>query len=190
MGRSVADGCGCWLLAVFTSMALQRLFHGTFMSLSWHFYGTSRALQQKRRKKCIGASIRVGRVSPVCGISTVVFVCFLYTTLLLRKWKLDCRALPALQKSWYPILDTRISGRPLSLVTLVLPSLYSETGLTEKLWSNCVLIILENQENSVFPANFNFFNFFFYLKRFFQIFQDFRIFRPFLTIFGFFVVFL
>ena len=57
MGRFVAEGCGCWLLAVFTSMALQRLFHGTFMSLPWHFYGTSRALQQKRRKKCIGTSI-------------------------------------------------------------------------------------------------------------------------------------
>ena len=49
-----------------------------------------------------------------------------------------------------PILDTRISVRPfvrpsvLLCVTLRGPPLDSETGLTGELWSNPVLLILEN----------------------------------------------
>ena len=46
----------------------------------------------------------------------------------------------------YPILDTRISVRPSvrSFVTLRVPPLDSETGWTGELWSNPVLLILEN----------------------------------------------
>ena len=42
-----------------------------------------------------------------------------------------------------PILDTRISVRTPS-VMLVLPPMKSETGWTGELWSNRVLLILEN----------------------------------------------
>ena len=46
----------------------------------------------------------------------------------------------------YPKLDTRISVRPsvCSCVTLRVPPLDSETGWTGELWSNPVLLILEN----------------------------------------------
>ena len=42
---------------------------------------------------------------------------------------------------YHPILDTRIFIRP-SAVTLRGPSLKSETGWTEELWLNRVLLIL------------------------------------------------
>ena len=47
---------------------------------------------------------------------------------------------------YYPILDTRISVRSFvrPFVTLRGPPLDSETGWTGELWSNPVLLILEN----------------------------------------------
>ena len=51
----------------------------------------------------------------------------------------------SLKDKYYPKLDTRISFvRPSSSVMLVLPPLKSETGWTGELWSNHVLLILEN----------------------------------------------
>ena len=53
----------------------------------------------------------------------------------------------------YPILDTRISVRSDFVRRhgcAMLPPLDSETGWTGELWSNRVLLILENLENSNF----------------------------------------
>ena len=61
-----------------------------------------------------------------------------------------------------PKLDKRISFvRP--YVTLVLPPRKSETGWTGELWSNRVLLILENKDDSIFFSfsDFGFFSIFF-----------------------------
>ena len=71
MGELAGEGgCGCWLLAVGTSMALQRHCNGTSMALQWHFNGTSTALKRHfkgtsktKNKNVIGASIHIGRES-------------------------------------------------------------------------------------------------------------------------------
>ena len=67
----------------------------------------------------------------------------------------NCHTFPTFQQNhlnvalliilnFYSKLDTRISVRPPSSVTLRGPPLDSETGWTGELWSNRVLLILEN----------------------------------------------
>ena len=64
-------------------------------------------------------------------------------------------------------------SRLCSSVTLRGPPLDSEKGLTGELWSNRVLLILENKDNSIFFGKKNTFKIVRFLRKIFYLFLDF-----------------
>ena len=73
----------------------------------------------------------------------------------------------------HPRLETRSSALRTLSVTLRLHPLDFETGWTGELWSNCVLLILETEENSLFSSKIFFFkNIYIFLKVIFEFFFE------------------